>query len=111
MYYACRNLGNIKTFLANVSWFSDRWDDWVPQDRIRKDTDENRELAANLRQESILLNQPHKAKATSTKKKTVGSDVSSLRGSEDRQTPVTGRGQKRGRDNEIEKVGLRLSFS
>ena len=39
------------------------------------------------------------------KKKTAGSDLSSARGSEDRQSlPPTGRGTKRGRDNEIEKV-------
>lgn len=47
-----------------------------------------------------------KAAAASAKKKAAGSDLSSTRGSEERHaTPVTGRGQKRGRDYEIEKVG------
>ena len=55
-----------------------------------------------------LLRQRSAPKATaSTKKKTAGSDLSSTRGSEERHSsvPVTGRGQKRGRDFEIEKVG------
>ena len=49
--------------------------------------------------------QKPKAAAASAKKKAAGSDLSSTRGSEERHaTPVTGRGQKRGRDYEIEKV-------
>lgn len=42
-----------------------------------------------------------------SKKKYVGSDLSSTRGSEERNSsvPVTGRGQKRGREFEMEKVG------
>lgn len=87
-----------------------RWDDWVPQDRLRKLTDENKELAQNLKKEMDALRQrtaPPKAITTSTKKKAAGSDLSSGRGSEERHSslPATGRGQKRGRDYEIEKVG------
>lgn len=87
-----------------------RWDDWVPQDRLRKLTDENKELAQNLKKEMDALRQrtaPPKAPTTSTKKKAAGSDLSSGRGSEERHSslPATGRGQKRGRDYEIEKVG------
>ena len=49
--------------------------------------------------------QKPKAAAASARKKAAGSDLSSTRGSEERHaTPVTGRGQKRGRDYEIEKV-------
>lgn len=46
-------------------------------------------------------------KSAATKKKAAGSDFSSARGSEERHSslPVTGRGSKRGRDTEIEKVG------
>ncbi len=33
------------------------WDDWVPQDRVRKFNDENRELAAQLRDQARLLQQ------------------------------------------------------
>lgn len=48
-----------------------------------------------------------KATTVSSKKKAAGSDLSSTRGSEERNSsvPATGRGQKRGRDFEIEKVG------
>lgn len=48
-----------------------------------------------------------KAVTASSKKKAAGSDLSSARGSEERHSsvPATGRGQKRGRDFEIEKVG------
>lgn len=47
--------------------------------------------------------------AKSAKKKTAGSDFSSARGSEERQSLPPGRGQKRGRDNEIEKVRSSIS--
>ena len=93
-----------------------RWDDWVPQDRLRKLTDENKELAQNLKKEMDALRQrtaPPKASTTSTKKKAAGSDLSSGRGSEERHSslPATGRGQKRGRDYEIEKVGSPMDFT
>lgn len=85
---------------------SPSWDDWVSQDRLRKLSDENKQLAASLRGELDALRfrlQPRHL----PKKKAVDSDLSSTRGSEDRQLSVaaTGRGQKRGRDFEIEKVG------
>ena len=50
---------------------------------------------------------PKPTAASAAKKKAVDSDMSSQRGSEDRQvqtTTTTGRGQKRGRDYEVEKV-------
>ena len=85
------------------------WDDWVPQDRIRKMNEDNKALAANLKFEMDKLLRP-KAVAASNKKKAAGSDLSSNRGSEERHaTPITGRGQKRGRDYEIEKVREQLS--
>ena len=96
---------HIKGHEANPINVTASWDDWVPQDRIRKNSDENKELAANLKSELDRLTRPAKAPVPSTKKKAASSDLSSLRGSEERLTPVTGRGQKRGRDNEIEKVG------
>lgn len=81
----------------------------MPQDRLRKLNDENRELAKNLKKEMDHLRQRAAPKATnaSSKKKAAGSDLSSTRGSEERNSsvPATGRGQKRGRDFEIEKVG------
>ena len=90
-----------------------RWDDWVPEDRLRKLTDDNKELAKNLKKEMDSLRQRAAPKATtaSSKKKHAGSDLSSGRGSEERHSsvPATSRGQKRGRDYEIEKVGDNLS--
>ena len=79
-----------------------RWDDWVSTDRLRKFTDENRELATTLRREAESAFRQRNAKPTS--KRRGGSDRSSARGSEERQLSVPGRGTKRGRDNEIEKV-------
>ena len=29
------------------------WDDWVPQDRLRKFNEENKELASNLKKETV----------------------------------------------------------
>jgi len=85
----------------------------VPSDRLRKYTEENKELAQNLKKEMDALRHRPAPKATaSTKKKNAGSDLSSTRGSEERHSsvPVTGRGQKRGRDFEIEKVGDEFSM-
>ncbi|KAL1896847.1 Esa1p-associated factor [Sporothrix stenoceras] len=39
------------------------WDDWVPADRVRKFNDENRDLAAQLRDQARLLQQQKNAKA------------------------------------------------
>ena len=80
------------------------WDDWVPGDRLRKFSEENRQLAQSLKGQMDELRRASAPK--SLKKKALDSDFSSTRGSEDRQMSVaaTGRGQKRGRDYEIEKV-------
>ena len=84
------------------------WDDWVPQDRLRKLTDDNRELANNLRRE-VLAQTASKAppKTSSKSRRGQGSEFGSGRGSEERSSaPITGgRGSKRARDNDIEKVG------
>ncbi|KAL4752842.1 chromatin modification-related protein eaf3 [Aspergillus terricola var. indicus] len=88
-------------YLVHYKGWKNTWDDWVPQDRLRKFTEENRELATTLRREAeAALRQ--KSTKTSVKKKG-GSDHSSARGSEERQTSVPGRGTKRARDNDIEK--------
>lgn len=86
------------------------WDDWVPQDRLRKLTDDNRELAASLRRD-VMQADPRQHKGSksgaSTKKaRAHDSDIDSARGSEDRYSSVTagGKGNKRGRDYELEKV-------
>ncbi|MDI1491944.1 MAG: Esa1p-associated factor [Ramalina farinacea] len=94
------------------------WDDWVPADRVRKFTDENCQLARSLkgqmddlRRATTGVPKPTTA-ASAAKKKAVDSDMSSQRGSEDRQvqtTTATGRGQKRGREGEVEKEDSFLS--
>lgn len=83
------------------------------EDRLRKLNDENKILATSLRTEHIALHKSSKpSMSAATKKKTAGSDLSSTRGSEERHAslPATGRGQKRGRDNDIEKASDPLSL-
>ena len=80
------------------------WDDWVPQERLRKFTEENRQLATTLRRDvEASLRRPSKP---ASKRRCGGSDRSSAGGSEDRQISSNARGTKRNRDNEIEKVDL-----
>ncbi|KAL2024280.1 hypothetical protein VTK56DRAFT_8762 [Thermocarpiscus australiensis] len=83
------------------------WDDWVPQDRIRKFTDENKDLAAQLLaqfkmlQSSKTAKQPKKGGAA----RAAGSDMSSARGSEERNAgtaTASGRGPRRARDYDLE---------
>ena len=81
------------------------WDDWVPEDRLRKLTQENRELANNLRHEMLAAQRAAKAQPVPTKKQAKGSG----RGSEERQNSVAApgpRGQKRFRDQDLEKVSF-----
>ena len=86
----------------------------MPQDRLRKLTEENKELAQNLKKEMDLLrNREFKSKAPSSHKKKAaagGSDFSSTRGSEERHSSMqpggggggAARGQKRGRGYDVE---------
>lgn len=86
-----------------------RWDDWVPQERLRKFTDENKELASNLKKDMDAQRRATTGKPlpASTKKRVYGSDAagSSARGSEDRSSvaPQPPKGTKRGR-TEIEGI-------
>jgi hypothetical protein len=78
-----------------------RWDDWVPQDRLKKFSDENQELAKSLKREMDALrnqNKPSVRTSLGTKRKGDGS----ARGSEER--GLAPAGKKRGRDFETEKV-------
>ncbi|KAK4162185.1 MRG-domain-containing protein [Cladorrhinum sp. PSN259] len=93
------------------------WDDWVPQDRVRKFTDENKDLASQLLSQYKTL-QAGKNASKSAKKggasgiggaggRAGGSDMSSARGSEERThggtTTASGRhGQRRARDYDLE---------
>ncbi|KAI9888665.1 MAG: Esa1p-associated factor [Vezdaea aestivalis] len=105
-------------FRVHYKGWKNTWDDWVPQDRIRKFTEENIELSRNLRREMEALrtqNEKPKKPQGSLKKKTgAGSEFSSQRGSEERHSSVQTagpRGQKRARDYDIEKFGASESAS
>lgn len=92
------------------------WDDWVPQDRVRKFTDENKELAAQLHNQMKLLQQkaPKSVGKGQGKRGANGSDFSSARGSEERTGSVAaapGRGgPRRNRDYDLEHVSKFLSL-
>jgi hypothetical protein len=91
------------------------WDDWVPQDRVRKFTPENKELAAQLHNQMKLLQQkaPKSVGKGQGKRGANGSEISSQRDSEERMGSVaaTGRGGRgRNRDYDLEHVSTSLSF-
>ena len=79
----------------------------MPAERLRKLTEENKELASNLKKDMDAQRRAATSKPapSSIKKRPFGSDLdSSARGSEDRSSAVP-RGTKRGRDIEgIDKV-------
>lgn len=88
------------------------WDDWVSHDRIRKFTDDNKQLAAQLQAQARMRAPGAKGGGKKTGAKAAGSEMSSARGSEERaaaaSTSFAGRGPRRGRDYELETVS---SFS
>lgn len=92
-----------------------RWDDWVPQDRVRKFTDENKELAAQLHnQMKMLQNKAPKSVTKGKAGRANGSDFSSARGSEERHASAaaqSSRGPRRHRDYDLENVSLFLFLS
>lgn len=86
----------------------DSWDDWVPQDRVRKFTPENQELARQLHSQMKALSSK-KDKTPAPKGKGVratGSDFSSARGSEEpgRNAAAAGGRRRHVRDYETEPV-------
>jgi mortality factor 4-like protein 1 len=90
------------------------WDDWVSQDRVRKFTDENKELASQLTQQSRQLQLGKNAAKQASKKgtgKANGSEMGSARGSEERAAgataAATGRGPRRTRDYDLEHVSTK----
>ena len=82
----------------------------MPQDRLRKLNDDNRELALQLKKDAEAMRRPSK-KSTTNRKSNVGAD-NSARGSEERHSSVATsanvRTLKRGRDD-VEKVSFSLS--
>ncbi|KAK0352244.1 Esa1p-associated factor [Friedmanniomyces endolithicus] len=105
-------------YRVHYKGWKNTWDDWVPQERLRKFTDENKELASNLKKDMDAQRRAasgRPASTSTTKKRPYGSDLagSSARGSEDRSSavpqPPRG-GTKRGREIEgIDKDGLQMS--
>ncbi|KAM0706495.1 hypothetical protein Q7P35_005822 [Cladosporium inversicolor] len=100
--------GDGYVYKIHYKGWKNTWDDWVSQERIRKLTDENKELAANLRKDMDAQRRATSGKpsiASATKKRGLGSDApgSSARGSEDRSSvapPPPPRGTKRAREIE-----------
>ncbi|EHY55430.1 mortality factor 4-like protein 1 [Exophiala dermatitidis NIH/UT8656] len=93
-------------YRVHYKGWKNTWDDWVPQDRLRKLTDDNRELAANLKRELTASAPKVAPKSTGKTRRGHGSEIGSGRGSEERTSSVPaagGRGSKRARDNEVEK--------
>lgn len=83
------------------------WDDWVPQDRVRKFTDENKELAAQLHTQMRNLQRQSKSTGKNLKgTRANGSEMGSGRGSEERNPSVAAQGsrQRRTRDYDLEPV-------
>ncbi|EGE79285.2 chromatin modification-like protein eaf3 [Blastomyces dermatitidis ER-3] len=89
-------------YRVHYKGWKNTWDDWVLQDRLRKATEENRELAATLRRD-VEASMRQRTKQSSAKRRR-GSDMSSNRNSEERHSSTPARGTKRSRDAEIEKV-------
>lgn len=77
----------------------------MPQDRLRKFTEENLELAKNLKKEIDRVNQMSRSSGKpSTTKSRRG--AGSARPSEERSTPLQVAGKKRVRDADTERVSL-----
>jgi len=113
MLYEARILGVEQSedggwqYKIHYKGWKNTWDDWVPQDRVRKFNDENKELATQLREQFKAMQQKN-TKTVKKATKTNGSDFSSARGSEERtagQSTASGRGPRRiQRDFDLEHV-------
>ncbi|KAK3650344.1 Esa1p-associated factor [Elasticomyces elasticus] len=106
-------------FLYRIHYkgWKNTWDDWVPSERLRKFTDENKELASNLKKDMDAQRRAASGKppSTSTRKRPFGSDMgpgSSARGSEDRSSavPQPPRGTKRARESHMEGIDKEEEF-
>ncbi|KAJ5054286.1 uncharacterized protein L3040_000564 [Drepanopeziza brunnea f. sp. 'multigermtubi'] len=93
------------------------WDDWVLQDRIRKFTDENKEMAASMHNQMKQLRNPAPKTAAAKRGggRANGSDFSSARGSEERHASVATQGVRGGarrhRDYDLETQRTTMSSS
>lgn len=101
-------------YKVHYKGWKNTWDDWVPPDRIRKFTDENKELAAQLA--ATVRNAQSKSASKVPKKGAKGPNgTDSARGSEERGAGVAaagGRGgPRRTRDFDMEQVSLTFFLS
>jgi mortality factor 4-like protein 1 len=99
--------GDAWQYKIHYKGWKSSWDDWVPQDRVRKFTDENKELASQLMSQFKSLSSGKTAKQPKKGGKPGGSDLSSARGSEERNPGIPTqsiRGPRRARDYELETV-------
>lgn len=91
--------------------WKDRFDEWAPQDRLRKFNDENQEFANQMKAQFATHS---KASSKHAKSKMAGKigESESARGSEERQPAATqsGRGPRRARDFELEHVSNTVDF-
>lgn len=94
--------------------WKDRFDEWAPQDRLRKFNDENKELADQMKAQYATHSKGGSKQAkTKVPGKVPGSELGSARGSEERMPAATqsGRGPRRARDYELEHVsGFKFLF-
>lgn len=119
MLYEAKVL-DIKTGEDGEGWYykihykgwKDRFDEWAPQDRLRKFNDENQELANQMKAQFATHS---KASSKQAKSKMAGKTMESesARGSEERQPAATqsGRGPRRARDFELEHVSYMSNLS
>ena len=71
---AAANPENRWRYRIHYKGWKNTWDDWVPQDRVRKFNDENRELASQLRDQARQLQQQKNAKPSGKKTGGPGSE-------------------------------------
>ncbi|KAI5291200.1 Esa1p-associated factor [Ascosphaera aggregata] len=93
-------------YLVHYKGWKNTWDDWVTQDRLRKLTDENRELAMTLRREVEAANRVKVGSKPTTRKRKLDD---SSRASEERASSMPASRGKRGREMELEKEEQFLS--
>ncbi|KAF2096729.1 MRG-domain-containing protein [Rhizodiscina lignyota] len=90
-------------YLVHYKGWKNTWDDWVPQDRLRKFTDENQALARTLISEMRAM---HRARYYASKSSKKGKHDGSTRASEERHSSVAASGQMRGYKRNIAQMEL-----
>ncbi|KAG7141920.1 Chromatin modification-related protein eaf3 like [Verticillium longisporum] len=100
---------DVYQYRVHYKGWKNTWDDWVAPDRIRKFTESNKELAAQLHAQMKNL---QKSTSKVPKKGLRPNGTDSARGSEERSASLfaTGRGPRRTRDYELETTKGSASF-